>query len=153
MLENPGRATALFVKKVIDTHIRETIGVHWNEEGIVKSFGAGALTPLKLATQSYWMLAFGLSLVGIGFVVFRALTENAGLLDKAAALAAPPLIIWGYYAGVHGVILAQDRYHLQSAPFVAMLAAAAILQLAALAPRTPVLSAMGAGSGPDREKG
>ncbi len=145
MLNNPGRATALFFRKVIDTHIRETIGVHWNEEGIVKTLGPGALTPLKLLTQGYWMLVLSLSLAGAGLVVIRGLTENPTLLGKATALAAPPLVIWGYYAGVHGIILAQDRYHLQSAPFIAMLAAAAVLGLASLAQRAPRPMAAAAG--------
>lgn len=135
MMENPGRATVLFFRKVIDTHIRETIGVHWNHDGIVRTFGQNAVLPLKILTQGYWMVVLGLALVGVGLTALRGLTENTSLLDRATALAAPPLIIWGYYAGVHGIILAQDRYHLQSTPFIAMLAAIGVMWLGARAQR------------------
>lgn len=147
MLENPVRTISLFVKKVIDTHIRETIGVHWNTEGIKKTFGPQTITPFKILTQSYWLLILFISLIGVSGVLTHALTRTDTLLDKATALLSPPLIIWAYYAGIHGLILAQDRYHLQSAPFIAMFAASGGIWLTS---QSSKVTALLAGNPPKR---
>jgi 4-amino-4-deoxy-L-arabinose transferase-like glycosyltransferase len=128
--ENPGRALQLFVRKVIDTHMRETIAVHWNARGVVKRFGDRALTPLKAICQASWLAIFALALGGVAVTVKRAFAKRS-LLATLAAIAAPPSItIWAYYAVVHGVTVSQDRYHLQAAPLIAMLAAIAAIALA-----------------------
>ncbi|PQA89061.1 ArnT family glycosyltransferase [Hyphococcus luteus] len=125
MMSNPVRTGVGFVKKLINTHLRETIAVHWNQSGIEKRFGAGAVLPLKLLTQAYWMIVFLASLAGVGLVVFMALKEKT-LKDKAIALMSPPLGLWAYYACMHAVIVSGDRYHMQSIPFIAMLAGFAV---------------------------
>lgn len=126
MLSHPVRTGLSAIKKLIDTHLRETIAVHWNMSGIEKRFGAGALTPLKLLTQTYWMIVFIAALAGAGLVAAAALKEKTHAA-KVFALMSPPLGLWAYYAAVHAVIISGDRYHMQSIPFIAMLASLAFI--------------------------
>jgi hypothetical protein len=126
MIAHPGRTVVNFVRKLIDTHVRETIAVHWNMEGIKQRFGAGAVTPFKILTQGSWMIIFLTSLAGAGLIVAAALREKT-LAAKAVTLMSPPLGLWAYYAVVHAVIISGDRYHMQSAPFIAMIASLAIV--------------------------
>ena len=126
MLSNPVRTGLSAMKKLIDTHLRETIAVHWNMTGIEKRFGASALTPFKLLTQTYWMIVLIAALAGAGLVAAAALKEKT-LIEKAFALMSPPLGLWAYYAAVHAVIISGDRYHMQSIPFIAMLASLAFI--------------------------
>lgn len=128
--ENPGRALQLFVKKVIDTHIRETIAVHWNARGVVQRFGERALTPLKAICQASWLAIFALALGGVAVTTKRAFANRSLPAILAAMASPPPMTIWAYYALVHGVTVSQDRYHLQAAPLIAMLAAIAASALA-----------------------
>lgn len=126
MLSNPVRTGLSAIRKLVDTHLRETIAVHWNMSGIEKRFGAGALTPLKLLTQAYWMIVLAAALAGAGLVAAAALKQQT-FPAKLFALMSPPLGLWAYYAAVHAVIISGDRYHMQSIPFIAMLAGLAFI--------------------------
>lgn len=106
--------------KVAKIHIGETIAVHWNEKGIEETLSRKSLLPLKIATQTYWTLIFLSALVGVILLI-----RKLGLLR---CLFHPVIILWCYYASVHGVILAQDRYHFPSVPYIAILSAYAITQ-------------------------
>ena len=44
------------------------------------------------------------------------------------ALAHPVLLIWIYFTGVYSIFVVEDRYHFPCHPFIAMLAAVAILE-------------------------
>jgi 4-amino-4-deoxy-L-arabinose transferase-like glycosyltransferase len=126
MLANPVRTVIFTARKLIDTHLRETIAVHWNMSGIEQRFGAGAITPFKLVTQAWWMVVFLVSLGGATLAVLAALKEKT-LADKFLTfIASPALGLWAYYAVVHAVIISGDRYHMQSIPFIAMLASLAV---------------------------
>ncbi len=104
--------------RLIDTHNRESIGVAWNEKGLVSRYGSGILLPLKIINQLYWLPALGLGLIGIVI-----LGKQYGWLTM---LTHPTVVIWGYLAGVHAVIISQDRYHFPSVPMIAILAALAL---------------------------
>lgn len=104
--------------RLIDTHSRESIGVVWNEAGLTERYGSGILLPLKIINQLYWLPALGLGLIGIVI-----LGKKYGWLTM---LTHPAVVIWGYFAGVHTVIISQDRYHFPSVPMIAILAAVAL---------------------------
>ncbi len=144
MISHPVGTAISFVKKLVDTHLRETIAVHWNQQGIEQRIGAGAVTPLKIITQGSWMVIFLVSLAGAALIVAAAFREKT-LSGKAIALMSPPLGLWAYYAVVHAVIISGDRYHMQSAPFIAMIASLAVVAaLARLQSRAAPAPAPGA---------
>ncbi|MBB4657968.1 glycosyltransferase family 39 protein [Parvularcula dongshanensis] len=134
MKANPLRTVQGFFVKLLETHERETIGVSWNEPGITQSLGGWAVLPIKLVSQGYWLAILALGLAGMGLVAWGSAARlKAGApLEALSVLAAPPLVLWGYYAGVHAIVVAGDRYHYPSNPFIAALAAFAIC---AAAPR------------------
>ena len=109
----------LFLKRcftrLVDTHSRESIGVAWNEEGLKTRYGEWILLPIKLINQFYWMIVLGLALIGI-----ILLGKKYGWITM---ISHPTIVLWGYYAAVHAVIVAQDRYHFPSIPMIAILAA------------------------------
>ncbi len=116
--QEPLEFVARTLKKAALLHDRESIGVAWNEEGLMERFGHGVLMPLKLISNGYWW--FMLACAGYGLIAFsRERTWQE-------FLALPPLTIWVYYAALHSVTVIGDRYHVPSDPFVAMLAAFAI---------------------------
>lgn len=103
------------VTKLVDTHTRETIGVVWNEEGLKIRYGQGILLPLKIVNQLFWISVLGLALIGIVLLVkqqgwFMTITD-------------PAVVIWGYFATIHAIIVSGDRYHFPSIPMIAILAA------------------------------
>lgn len=120
MLDNPGITTFMFFRKLINTHAGETIAVHWNELSLKNKYGSWVLLPLKIITQMYWCIILLLSLVGI-VIILRWSVRQCIFLPVLQAAAKPPLVIWLYYAVLHAIIVAQDRYHFPSIPFVAML--------------------------------
>jgi 4-amino-4-deoxy-L-arabinose transferase-like glycosyltransferase len=133
ILAHPLDATGLALRKLAITHSRETIGVAWNARGL-SGLSSPALQALKATSTAYWWLLLALALGGVAAVVFR---------EGWRAAYSPPVLLWAYFAGVHAVTVAQDRYHLSSVPFVAALAA---LACAALERR--VLSGRAAASTP-----
>lgn len=108
-------------KKLIRLHKRETIGVAWNEKGLVYRYGTGVLLPLKLVSEGYWLVMLGLALIGI-----ILLGKQQGWLTM---IVHPVVVIWGYFAFGHAVTEIDDRYHFYSIPMIAMLAAFMIAYL------------------------
>ena len=76
------------------------------------------LGPLKLASTVYWWVGLALGLWGLGLRI-RAL--------RFRVVFEPPLLFWAYFAAVHAVVVVMDRYHFPSVPFIAILAAQAIV--------------------------
>jgi 4-amino-4-deoxy-L-arabinose transferase-like glycosyltransferase len=115
---HPAHFVVAAVRRLLDTHSRESIGIAWNEAGVVGRFGAGALKPLKALSSVYWWMVLSGALAGA-----VVLAREKGLLGLVAAFG--PLS-WAYLAAVHAAVVAQDRYHFPSIPFVAALAALAL---------------------------
>ncbi|MEE4207676.1 MAG: glycosyltransferase family 39 protein [Parvularcula sp.] len=128
MLENPLRTTTLFFRKMVGTHATETIAVHWNRGGIEKRFGDGAMLPFKVLTQGYWSMVLLSALLGV-FGIFRRALKTDTVWEKLTSLAVPHLALWAYFATVHALVVSQDRYHLQSVAFIAMLSASGLLMM------------------------
>ncbi len=107
--------------KLARTHERETIGVAWNEPGLVKTFGPPVLTPLKVLSTSYWSAALLLALLG-----------SVGAIRRAPPwrwAGQPALLLWAYFAALHAVIVSGDRYHYPSVPVIAALAGLGMVML------------------------
>lgn len=121
MLENPLRTAFMFVKRLIDTHKRETIAVAWNEQALTDLFGEGVLLPAKLVASGYWMTILLAGLAGAGLIAGRALQQEKPF-DMLAVLAHPAVVLWAYYIAVHSVIVSGDRYHFPSIPLAAIMA-------------------------------
>lgn len=105
-------------KKLIRLHKHETIGVAWNEPGLVSHYGTGVLLPLKIVSQGYWLAMLGLALIGI-----ILLGKQQGWITM---IIHPLIVIWGYFALGHAVTEIGDRYHFYSIPMIAILAALTI---------------------------
>lgn len=110
------------LKKLVLTHSRESIGIAWNEAGLVARWGGAVILPLKIANAAFWFGVLVLALAGIAFL-YR---QNGW----TALVRQPALALWGYFALTHAIILAQDRYHMPSTPAIAMLAAYALVCVA-----------------------
>lgn len=106
-------------QRIVDTHSRESIGITWNEPALVARFGNRILTPLKILNQLYWIPMLGLGLVGIVLLVVQS--------GWFAAITHPTVLMWGYFAVIHAIIVAQDRYHFPSIPMIAILSASALV--------------------------
>jgi len=128
MLEDPLRTTALFFRKLVGTHATETIAVHWNSGGIKERFGEWAMLPLKVLTQGYWSMVLLSAFAGVFGICTTALKAST-VMEKLRILAAPPLVLWAYFASVHAIVISQDRYHLQSVVFIAVLSACGLLTI------------------------
>lgn len=118
ILEDPKAFTVRTIRKLISLYDRETIGVSWNEKGLKHRFGDRAIPLLKLASTIWWWCMLLLAFVGL-----LKITISRGICSAALLT---PLLTWGYFTLVHGVIVAGDRYHVPSIPFIAMFAAAAL---------------------------
>jgi hypothetical protein len=95
----------------------ESIGVAWNEAGISRRLGREALGRLKLFTHITWAIivvsaAAGLMVLVRVFGIRRAVCGPIGLSIV-------------FYTVVHAIVVSQDRYHLEFAAQLAMLAGAA----------------------------
>lgn len=108
-------------KKFVDLHARESIGVVWNAKGIARRGGERMLVPLKVLSSAYWLLILSAAIYG-AYVYAR--TFGPRLL-----LVCPPVAVWAYFALIHSVTVAGDRYHVPSIPFIAMIAAYGICSL------------------------
>jgi hypothetical protein len=102
------------IRKLGKIYSNESIGVMWNSRGIAAVMGESAATPLKRFTQATWASIALLVLVGI---LHRLYSGGRRLL------ACPAFITIVYFSVVHSVTVAQDRYHLSFATFLAMYAA------------------------------
>ncbi len=118
IVQDPVAFLVRMVRKVVDLHARETIGVAWNAKGLVQKAGERVLTPLKLVSSAYWLIILTAAIYGL-----YAYARSFGI---RRLLACQPLAIWAYFTLVHAVTVAGDRYHVPSIPFVAMIAAYAI---------------------------
>lgn len=104
-------------KRVLYLHGGETIGVAWNDEALPEWFGNGGRTMLKLLASLYWIgLVFG------GLLSIIVLWPE----NKFAAVCNPMLGGWWYFIVVHALIVGGDRYHMPSAPFIAILCGASL---------------------------
>lgn len=116
--QDPAAFFVRMIRKVIDLHARESIGVAWNAKGIARRTGEYMLTPLKLVSSAYWLMILGVAIYGV-----YAFARRFGLW---LLLLCPPVAAWAYNSLVHAVTVAGDRYHVPSIPFIAMIAAYAI---------------------------
>lgn len=115
--ENPSRFLALCVRRIAILHDRETIGVVWNGPALESRFGPWILAPLKAISSLYWYIALAGGIVGATILLRRA---------RWRAIVAPPvLLLWGYFIGVHVVIVGMDRYHIPAIPWIAVAAGVA----------------------------
>ena len=121
ILEHPGRAVTLFLRKLVITHDRETIGVVWNEDSLRAALGDRGVTAAKLVSTAYWLLALLLGAAGAVIVLVR---------ERWRGLLHPALLAWGYFAFVHAATVGADRYHFPSIPFIAILAGLAVARFA-----------------------
>ena len=104
--------------KAAKLHERETIGVVWNEAGVVALLGTGGLMALKLLSTAWWYAMLIAALAGIVLLIRRQ--------GAWATLLCTPVWLWGYFTGVHAVIVIGDRYHMPATPMIALLAAVAL---------------------------
>lgn len=103
--------------KAVQLHERETIGVVWNEAALVRGLGEAGNTGLKLLATGFWYLLLLLALVAIGIRFY---------ISPLTAVFHPTIAAWGYFTALHAVIVVEDRYHIPSSPFIALLAAFAL---------------------------
>lgn len=106
------------LRKAVQLHERETIGVVWNEAALERGVGEKGVMLLKLIATGFWYLLLLLALAAI----FIKLREK-----KILAFFHPTIAAWGYFTALHAVIVVEDRYHMPSSPFIAVLAALAIV--------------------------
>lgn len=115
---NPARYLQLSAHRLVDTFERETIGVAWNEPGLLTKFGPSVLMPLKLLATVYWWLVLGLGTAGGILLIAR---QRLSVFDPIVAV---PLL----FTAVAVFVVSQDRYHLPIDPFLAILAGALLTQ-------------------------
>jgi 4-amino-4-deoxy-L-arabinose transferase-like glycosyltransferase len=118
--EDPGGFVWRTIWKSVRLHERETIGVAWNEAGIVALAGSTGLTALKLLSTGFWYAVLLAALWGV-VVLVRGRGGWATLLSV-------PVWLWLYFTGVHAVIVIGDRYHMPAIPMIALLAAVALVR-------------------------
>lgn len=114
--DDPAGFVVRSFRKLVHMYSNESIGVIWNADGIAKTFGEGAVVPLKRITQLSWALILLLVLIGT-----VALTRRFGVL---LALGSPIAASVALYSVVYSITVAQDRYHLSFAAQLGILAAA-----------------------------
>lgn len=125
ILDDPARFLRLSLQKLILTHDRETIGVAWNAQGFEGRLGGRGETALKVLATGYWYAVLAATALSIGALLVFG--PRAGL--------ALPLLAWAYFAGIHAVVLAGDRFHMPSTPFMAVIIGLAVAGYAARAER------------------
>ena len=119
--DNPVRFLQFSLHRVVDSFGRETIGVAWNENALPEP----VVTPLKLISSLYWLVAFALSVVGVA----------AFLWERPVRLFDPLVFSPALFAAIAIFIVGGDRYHFGMMPFVAIFGAHAISKgLAAFRP-------------------
>lgn len=114
--QNPGAYMKLCAKRFVTTYGRESIGISWNEKGLVKTWGTGVLWPIKLLSNLYWWAALMACMVAAVAATFR----------RQVNLVHPLVAVAGLFFIVPVLTVGQDRYHLPLNPFMAMLVATAI---------------------------
>jgi 4-amino-4-deoxy-L-arabinose transferase-like glycosyltransferase len=117
--ENPGIFVRRTIERTITTYGRESIGVSWNEAGLKARWGQWSVTVLKVLNQLYWLPMLFLGMAG---VVMMGIKQG-----WMPTLTHPLVSLWGYFAAIHAIIVAQDRYHFPSIPMIAICAAYALI--------------------------
>lgn len=116
--ERPLEFALSTIRKAVKLHSRESIAVGWAGEGLNK-VGLNTLRlPLLLLANAFFFVVLGLALGG------------ATILRKDLGWRMPfylPVLVWAYFTGVHAVTVADDRYHLPSIPFIAILAGSFVI--------------------------
>lgn len=107
--------------KALKLHNRETIGITWNVEGLRAYFGDFGIQLAKAISTGWWYL-----MVAAAFWGMSILLRVQGFWET---LLSPPVWLWGYFTGVHSVVVIGDRYHMPSIPMIAMLAAVGLVAL------------------------
>jgi len=102
----------------------ESIGIAWNLDGIVQTYGERAATVLKWFTHVAWAAIFGLAIAGV-----TALIRARGFL---LAVTSPFVVAIAFYSAVHALTVAADRYHLSFAGHIATLSAVGFVALRSL---------------------
>ncbi|MBK5926589.1 ArnT family glycosyltransferase [Rhodobaculum claviforme] len=115
--EDPLRFAATVAVRVVRLHERETIGVAWNERAMTETLGQIGVVGAKLLATGYWYLVVAGGLLGIW---------QLGRARFWSAFFNPAFAIWSYVTLLHAIVVIQDRYHMPSSPFIAMLAGVAI---------------------------
>jgi hypothetical protein len=112
--EHPFEFARLTALRTFHTLKQETIAIAWNDIGIRKRLGEGALLPLKVVTSVGYGLLMVAGIAGlVRSVRRRALGRPEILLIVAILAASLPFM----------VVLGMDRYHLPLIPLVAIFAA------------------------------
>jgi 4-amino-4-deoxy-L-arabinose transferase-like glycosyltransferase len=122
IFERPASFVARSMKKAVLIYIGETTAIHWNVEGLKQRFGESVLFPLKLLTQSFWTVVLLLALAGLIIMLKE--------FGPVPTLTNPVVLTLAYFTAFYALFQAADRYHFPSHPFVALLAANAILFIA-----------------------
>jgi 4-amino-4-deoxy-L-arabinose transferase-like glycosyltransferase len=120
MLNHPVRTVELALKKLVLTHDRETIGIVWNQDVLEPAIGPRGILAAKLVSTAYWLAVLALAVAGAAIVLAR---------ERWRGLIHPALLTWAYFAALHAITLANDRYHFPSIPYIATLAAIAAVAL------------------------
>lgn len=118
--EDPARFLRTVGHRILDLHGRETIGIVWNETAVTALAGKSGVTLAKLIASAYWI---ALVLSGLSALLILWPQHRLGTLFH------PIFGGWAYFTAVHAVIVSGDRYHMPSAPFVALLAGVTIAWL------------------------
>jgi 4-amino-4-deoxy-L-arabinose transferase-like glycosyltransferase len=116
--EHPFKFVTRTFEKLIYLHSSQTIGVVWNQEGLVFRYGTGVLFPLKVINQLYWLSVLGLALIGIVL-----LGKQQGWLKM---MIHPVIVIWAYFAFGFALTESTTRHNFYTTPMVAILAAVTI---------------------------
>lgn len=111
--EDPARFLRTSGNRILDLHGRETIGIVWNEAAVTDLIGTTGVRLAKLIASAYWV---GLVLSGLAALLILWPQHRLGTVFH------PVFGGWAYFTAVHAVIVSGDRYHMPSAPFVALLA-------------------------------
>jgi len=122
IIAEPAAFVLRTIKKALLLHVSETIAIHWNASGISRQLGERAELPLKMVTQTYWTIVMVLALTGTAMMI-----REGGPLST---ISNPVILTWSYFTAVYAITVVSDRYHLPSHPFIAMLAALAIVAAA-----------------------
>lgn len=106
------------LRKFIWLYNHESIGVAWNEAGLSARFGESVLRPLKLFTHATWALILLTSVAGLGVLI-----KTRGFWR---AVCGPVVVTIAFYSAIHSAVVSQDRYHLEFAVQLALLAGVAL---------------------------
>jgi 4-amino-4-deoxy-L-arabinose transferase-like glycosyltransferase len=120
ILADPGAFVLRSLDKLRIIHDRETIGVAWNRAGLERLGVAEPVhTLLKVVATGFWWIVLACGVAGVAW----QLVSGTGW----RFIGAPALIVWLYFAALHAVVMASDRFHMPQAPFIAMIGASLVV--------------------------